>query len=509
MMQKLLAACLTAVLITAAIPATSQTVPDAETIAKLATPDTKDAIVKIYTYHDVPDYQNPWSRRGTFASTGSGCIIKGKKILSNAHVVSDQTFIQIRRYGEAKRYQARVLSVSHAVDLAILTVDDPKFFEGATELGIGDLPKPQQEVLVYGFPLGGDTLSITKGVISRIEHQVYSHSSSRFLAVQIDAAINPGNSGGPAIVSNKVVGVAMQGISQADNIGYIVPAPIIHHFLTDLEDGTYDGFPSLGMVMQNVENPDLKRKFKMGEDQTGVLVVRTIRNSPARGTLEEGDIILSVEGHPVADDGTVEFREKERTSMSYYIQEKQVGDKLNLQVLRDGEVKDLTMTLDQPLQADQLVAMETYDVRPRYYIYGGLVFCPVTVNLLHSWGKEWYSSAPVELVSLLGHNYLYDEEDEVVILLKVLAADVNQGYQDISSWAVNTVDGEEVISLSQMVDLIERDSDSPFITFGNEFGQEITLDREKVSDAHEDILRTYRVPEDRYLEAWWPWGEKR
>ena len=75
--------------------------------------DVKDAIVKIYTIQNSPDYYNPWSMRGPEASTGSGCVIKGKKILTNAHVVGDQTFIQVRRYGDAKRYEARLLSVSH------------------------------------------------------------------------------------------------------------------------------------------------------------------------------------------------------------------------------------------------------------------------------------------------------------------------------------------------------------------------------------------------------------
>ncbi|MBM4153000.1 MAG: trypsin-like peptidase domain-containing protein, partial [Kiritimatiellaceae bacterium] len=181
--------------------------------------DTRSAIVKIYTVHNVPDYYNPWNMRGTQSSTGSGCVISGKRPLTNGHVVRDQTFIQVRRFGESRRFQARVLFVSHQADLAILSVDDPTFFDNVEPLSFGELPYTQSEVNVYGFPMGGDTLSITKGVISRIEHQVYSHSSVPLLAAQIDAAINPGNSGGPAIISNKIVGVAMQGMTQADNIG--------------------------------------------------------------------------------------------------------------------------------------------------------------------------------------------------------------------------------------------------------------------------------------------------
>jgi S1-C subfamily serine protease len=461
--------------------------------------DPATAIVKIYTYHDVPDYQNPWSRRGTYATTGSGCIIAGKKILSNAHVVSDCTFVQVRRHGQARRYPARILSVSHAADVALLTVDDPEFFEGVEPLEFGVLPYVQQEVLAYGFPFGGDSLSVTRGVVSRVEHQVYAHSSCRFLAVQIDAAINPGNSGGPALISNRIVGVIMQGISQADNIGYMVPVPIIQHFLEDIEDGHYDGFPSLGVVMQSAENPDLKKRYRLNPRDTGMLVTRIVRGSPAEGVILPGDILMTVEGRAVADDGTVEFRPRERTSVSYYIQEKQVGEPLAVEVWRDVKRTPLTVKLNRSLENDWLVPLEQYDVLPRYFVYGGFVFCPVTINLLKSWGSDWYNQAPKEWVALLNNNYRVDDRDEVVAVLKVLAARVNQGYQDISGWPVNTVNGVRVRNLRHLVELIEAETDSPFVTLENDRGQVIILDRNNVKQTQAEILETYRIPSDRFL----------
>jgi len=230
--------------------------------------DISDAIVKVYAVSDPPDYLNPWNMMGPSSVTGSGAIIEGNRILTNAHVVSDLTFLQVRRYGDTQRYPARLLAISHQCDLALITVDDPHFFQGIDPLIIGDLPATNQEVLVYGFPMGGDTLSITKGVVSRIEHQPYVHSSIALLAGQIDAAINPGNSGGPVIVNGKIVGVVMQGIPSSQNIGYMVPAPIIKHFFEDLSDRQLDGFPNLGVCMQYMESPDLREKYAMPENTT-------------------------------------------------------------------------------------------------------------------------------------------------------------------------------------------------------------------------------------------------
>lgn len=465
--------------------------------ADTPTPDVQAAIVKIFTIHNSPDYYNPWSMRGPFSTTGSGCIIKGRRILTNAHVVSDRTFIQVRRYGQAHRLPARVVAIAHAADLALLTVDDDTFFEGIAPLELGDLPYLQQEVLVYGFPLGGDTLSITKGVVSRVEHQVYSHSSTPFLAVQIDAAVNPGNSGGPALSANRIVGVTMQGISQADNIGYIIPPPIIRHFLDDLEDGHYDGFPSIGVVMQGMESPALKACYRVPDKDGGMLVTDVLPGSPASGSLQPGDVLLEVEGHPVADDGTIEFRPRERTSVAYLIQDHQIGDELALRILRAGQPLALRLKLGRPLEKDRLVRLENYDRVPTYFIYGGLVFCPLTLSLLQAWGPNWADAAPEDLVSRLGYNYVSPDQNEVVLLLKVLAADVNAGYHPVANWTVTRVNGQPISNLRDLVRHVETNTASAYVTFENEQGGKIVLDRTQAGAARAALLDTYRIREDR------------
>lgn len=459
--------------------------------------DIREAIVKIYTVHNVPDYYNPWSMRGTQQSTGSGCIISGNRILTNGHVVRDSTFIQVRRFGESRRYQAHVLFVSHQADIALLTVDDPDFFGEVEPLEFGELPRTQQEVNVYGFPMGGDTLSITKGVISRIEHTTYAHSSVPLLAGQIDAAINPGNSGGPAIVDGKIVGVAMQGISQADNIGYIVPVPVIQHFLTDIEDGRRNGIPSLGVVLQDLENPDMRRFCKMADDETGVLVLAVIPGSSAEGILEEGDVITRIKGWPIADDGTVEFRSKERTAAAYYVQENQVGQTLPLEVLRNGKKMALEVPLTRPMEADWLIPMEVYDVLPTYYVYGGIVFVPLSKNLLMAWGPNWFNTAPKEMVAQLSNNAIQEDKDEIVVALKVLPADVNQGYHDETHWIIDQVNGESVRNLRDLIAKVEAGAGAEYVIFENTGGRKMILDRAKAESSMPSILSIYRIAEDR------------
>jgi S1-C subfamily serine protease len=456
----------------------------------------KKATVKIYTVSNSPDYSNPWRMLEMSSGSGSGAIIEGNRILTCAHVVSDHTFIQVQRYGRVKRYNASVVSVSHEADLAILTVGDEEFFSDIASLEIGVLPKSQQEVLVYGYPAGGDTLSTTQGIISRVEHQRYVHSSLYLLAGQIDAAINPGNSGGPVIVDSKIVGVAMQGIDDLENAGYMVPPPVIKHFLKDLEDGKHDGIPDVGVLAQEMENPDIKSKFKMPQSRTGILIYNVLPKSPAKGILENDDILLSINGHLIADDGTVEFRPMERTYYSYYIEILQMGEVIDVEYLRQGEIHVASIKLNQRSEAFSLVPHEQYDCLPRYYIYGGIVFSPLTKNLMQSFVDGDYVVPEDLLVEY--YSWPSEKRNEVVVVVQVLADDVNVGYHDNSYWIIKNVNGKEIKNFNEFYNLVSG-FNGTYMTFKDKEGFQIVIDHKKAQESHETILKNYHITKTSFL----------
>jgi S1-C subfamily serine protease len=119
-----------------------------------------ESIVKIYTTYDRPNYRRPWQMEGQRNVIGSGCIIAGRRILTNAHVVSDHTFIRVRRAMQAEKYVATVEAVSHELDLALLSVGDGRFFDGSMPIPIGTLPYVGDKVTALGFPKGGTRITI-------------------------------------------------------------------------------------------------------------------------------------------------------------------------------------------------------------------------------------------------------------------------------------------------------------------------------------------------------------
>jgi S1-C subfamily serine protease len=462
-----------------------------------AATDVRGSMVKIYCVQNEPDYDNPWNMSGPEMISGSGAVIEGNRILTNAHVVSDHTYIIVRLHGQSQKYQAKVIAVSHEADLALLSVDDLEFFEGVKPLKLGRLPEVEQEAVVCGFPEGGDSLSTTKGVISRIENQQYVHSWIELLAGQLDAAINPGNSGGPVMVGNRIVGVVMQARKKSENIGYMVPVPVIKHFLIDLEDGRYDGFPEDGIIFQSLENASLKKMFGLSEEQSGTLVTSVAPGSPAENNIFPGDILLSIDGHRIADDGTVEFRPKERTSCDFYVKQHQVGEKAVYKVLRRGKEQTVALKLDKNSENGRLVPMERYDVRPSYYVYGGLVLCPLTLNYLLSWGDDWSENAPYKLITYLVDGKLSRAGEEVVIIIKVLADDVNNGYEDLINSRIVEVNGKKILNLKDLIRTVETESAVPYVVFRTEDNETIALDRKKAEEAQDAILATYQISDAR------------
>merc|ERR1719261_419789 len=137
------------------------------------------------------------------------------------------------------------------------------------------VPHLEDDVLCVGFPVGGETISVTSGVISRMEVTTYTQAAAELLGIQIDAAINSGNSCGPAFNANgECVGVCFQsmGADEAENIGYVIPTVVVMHFLNDLlKNKQYTGFPTLGVEIQPMENVHLRESCGMEKKQKGIL----------------------------------------------------------------------------------------------------------------------------------------------------------------------------------------------------------------------------------------------
>ncbi|HEY2773977.1 MAG TPA: trypsin-like peptidase domain-containing protein [Candidatus Binatia bacterium] len=458
-------------------------------VPDVAPASIESSVVRVLVYANPPDFFSPWQKTGTQASSGSGVIIDGHRILTNAHVVADAVGVEVKRAGSGDQYEAAVSYVGHDCDLALLTVSDEHFFDDSRPLPVSELPTVNANVQTYGFPVGGETLSVTSGVISRIEVGTYTHSKERLLIAQFDAPINPGNSGGPVIRDGAVVGVAMQMLEQAENVGYMVPAPVVRHFLSDVEDGKYDGFPHLGAQLQPLESPALRSSLGLGARQSGALVTRVDFGSPAQGILERGDVVTSIGGYPVADDLTVAMPGVGRVAMDAVVGSRQVGQTLGLTVLRGGDSHDVEVTL---ARSTPLVPGRRVGEEPEYFLFGGAVFQPLTGEYF-----DLYDEVSPHLGAYVDQaGAVTADRRQVVLLSAVLPDPVMRGYLDWESVVVRTVNGQVPRDLAHFADIVDHMKD-PYLRIETEDGLVMVLDVQAVKAATPHILDKYGIPHDR------------
>jgi len=353
-----------------------------------------------------------------------------------------------------------------------------------------EIPQIESSVSVYGYPIGGDRLSVTTGVVSRVDFQQYSHSLvDSHLAIQTNAAINPGNSGGPVLQNGKVVGVAFQGYSGdvAQNVGYMIPVPVVQRFLTDISDGHYDHYMDLSITTFPLLNPAQRKALGVTDEDQGVLVGSVASAGVCGGILQKGDVILGIDGHPVQSDGFM-ILDGERVEMPEIVERKFKGDSVKFEVLRDKKKLELTAKLNEvwpyQLQANQ------YDIKPRYVLFGGLLFEPLSRNFLEAFQIEDLR-VRYNYNSFLT-NELYKERPELVILSTILPDPINTYLGDLKNGIVDQINGAKIRNLKEMAAAFAKPAQFYVIKLVGE-GRPIVFESAAVESARERIKDRYNV----------------
>jgi len=453
--------------------------------------DIENSVVKVFSTVGYPDLSRPWTKAAPSELTGSGVVIDGKRILTNAHVVLYASQIQIQANQAGDKIGASVIAVAPGIDLAVLKLDDESFFDThAPMLRSNALPQIKDSVLAYGYPAGGSSLSITKGIVSRIEFMSYNYPVSG-LRIQIDAAINPGNSGGPAISGDRMIGLAFSRAgSDTQNIGYIIPNEEIELFLKDIADDHYDGKPAMFDETQTLENPALRAYLKLDKSVSGVIVHRPAQDDPSY-PLKEWDVITQIADTPIDDQGMIKLGADLRVGFRYRVQQAARNGKVPLTIVRAG--KSLQVQLPVPASRPLLIP-ELNGEYPSYFVYGPLVFARASAEYLSLFSKN---SALLAGLSFIGSPLVREfgemrspELDELVVVASPMFPDrISKGYGNPAASVLYSVNGTRVRSLRHLVGLL-RDLKDDFVVFEfqGRFGEGLVFDRKQMLDSTETIL---------------------
>jgi S1-C subfamily serine protease len=470
---------------------TSSTLTSAQTpIKSTRSAQLEGAVVKIFSTSRAPDPFKPWQKAAPSESTGSGVVIEGNRILTNAHVVSYASKVEVRAKEGGDKMSAKVIAIASGIDLAVLELEDNTFFANRTPPTRASLlPEVKDEVLAYGYPVGGNSLSITKGIVSRIEYVTYSFPTSG-LRIQIDAAINPGNSGGPVFVGDKMIGLAFSGILSAQNIGYIIPNEEVEIFLKDIADGKYDGKPALFDDFQTLENPSLRSFLKVGKSVRGMVLQRPAVQS-ADYPLKDWDIVTHIGGAAIDSQGMTQLTPDIQVRFQYGVQRVARDGKVPLTVIRGGKALQVQVPVTARLPRLINSLQGGY---PSYFIYGPIVFSRATLEFRsffngNAGALNSFAFNAQPLLTRVADEPSAEREDLAVVSSPFFPHRLVSGYDSRFGAVVKAINDIPVKSLRHLVEIIRDMKDELVVLkFDQRSSESIVLPHAQMLQSTEGIL---------------------
>ena len=461
--------------------------------ADTKSPLVESSVVKILATVRYPDYFKPWTKQAPREIVGSGVVIEGKRILSNAHLALYASQIEVQANESGDKFSAKVEAVAPGVDLAIIKLDDDTFFKAHPPLPrASTLPAIKDTVLAYGYPEGGTTLSITRGIVSRIEFTPYNYPVSG-LMIQVDAAVNPGNSGGPVLAGDKMIGLAFRVLASADNIAYVIPTEEIELFLADVADGHYDGKPALYENTQTLENPALRPFLKLDKTVTGTLVHQPFGSEPDY-PLKEWDLITKIGDVPVDNQGKVTIENNLRVDLRYLVQKLAKDGKVPLTIVRGGKQMQVQVPVRPTFPG---VLTSTDGTYPSYFVFGPMVFTAAKRDVIGSIAEDQYGASLLLRLAAVGNPLLcrFGEkqklpgENLVIVSSPFFPTKLVTGYDNPVAQAVKTINGHPIRNLASLVEFL-RDSRDEFIAieFDQRGAETLVFSRNELLAATDDIL---------------------
>ncbi len=288
---------------------------------------------------------------------GSGFIVSADGyILTNNHVVDGADKI-IVNLNDGNEHEAKLIGTDPRSDLALLKIESKnlpvvKFSQRTVRVG--------EWVLAIGSPFGLD-YSVSQGIVSAIGRSLPAQDNSNYVPfIQTDVAINPGNSGGPLFnLQGEVVGINSQIFTRSGGymgLSFAIPADLAQSVVKQLRDKGYVSRGWLGVSIQDVD-ADLAKSFGLDKPR-GALVAQLVSNSPAKGVLENGDLILEFQGSPIKKSG----------DLPHVVGVTPAGTQVNMKILRQGKEKIASLKLgelpDEPQKISDRKSKKTLTDNP-------------------------------------------------------------------------------------------------------------------------------------------------
>ncbi|MFC7339399.1 PDZ domain-containing protein [Haloferula chungangensis] len=424
-----------------------------------ATPaDPKQSVIRINSTRQKWNPGQPWEKQPPRKRRSLAAVVGDGQFITTSEMVADATMIELESIDGKKLAQGKVIAVDYEANLALIGLDDPEadasFSEGLVPLEIAEPFGLGDSVEAIQVEENG-TLLVTRGPVQSIDIVANFLPGEYFLTYEVKASMQSAASSFsvPALHDGKLAGL-LTSYNSKDQISDITGTEILSRFLEDAADGDYQGFPSLGVSTARTEDAGFRSWLKLSDDVGGLYIAKVRKGSAAEAAeLKKGDVITVVDGHDIDRMGYFEHPIYGRTYWSHLVRgAKGAGESVTLGILRDGETLELNVELERRDRQNELVPGYLFGKAPNFLVKGGFIFQELTRPLLESFGDEWESRAPLNLLDVLENPDKYEDRYErVVFLAGVIATPATVGYEPLRNLIVTEVNGKPVRDMKSLI----------------------------------------------------------
>jgi len=464
--------------------------------------ESRGSLVRVRASIQPYDQFRPWQKKAPFGLNGTGVVLPGGKVLATAALVENRTEVGLEKPGSAEKCAAEVEAIDYEANLALLRPTDAKFLQGFAGVKMGPALRAGDTAQVWQLDKNGEMLRNQAEVLSAGVGR-YPADEAGFLVYGVRVSLPKRDDSYtlPMMRDGMLVGM-MMGYDRDSQEGTAIPVPMIEHFLKDAADGKYEGFPTLGVSWTSLRDPNLREEFRAPKSG-GILLTRVNgRGTAGRAGLKEGDVLLSVDGFVLDEDGNYQDSLYGPTSVGNLIRTRPtVGSPAKFHLSRDGKEMDLTGTYDRRARDEIAIPSLQFDVAPRYVVIGGMVFQELTGAYLQEWGDKWSERAPQRLVQLFSfqQEMNLDPAKKVVFLSQVLPSSITMGYLQLSGLVLAKLNSQEIDGLKSLAAVADGAKDGNLVFEFTDNPERIVLDAAEVKAMGEKIGKDYGLPALRRL----------
>ncbi len=451
-------------------------------------------VVSLRVTHQSFDEHRPWTKGTPSTRIGSAVVLDRSQLMTKAKLIRDAILIQVQKNGSAARVPARVVHVDADIDLALLEVEEPGFFDDLEAVRFAK--SAPGEGIVYSARWQNQQYEISKSQIAGINVRESPYGSITHAFLLLNTDLSGGGWAEPVFSDGRLVGLS---VLQEGQLATVIPVEILSAYVRGARSADDPGFASFRPYWQFGQDPALAAYLGLKGKPRGVVLRWIPWGSTGCDALEPWDLILSVEGLALDAMGNYEHPRYGQLAFQHILVDgHRPGDLVRFQVLRDGEILDLDIELRRNPGADWLIPDRRDQPPPPYLVAGGLVLRELDGNYLRAWGNPWRKKAPANLVQR------YDREREsqtaerrrILLLSKLLPDPYNLGYHPLANLALAEINGRSVDSIAD-ADEAFRHAVGGFHRlkfYRDDLHGEVVLDAAGFEESTARILENYDIP---------------